>query len=488
MTTKSTNISPGGIISSRRATKLLQPTSEYSNHYSPLSYARVILFDTVQLNICLIAAILIKAYWTSNPDVLHSLPVFLLLSNGLWILVASYSDIYNGFDQSVPSLKIKDLFTGSLIYFGVLSMLYEFILPDLFDFHFLLGALIAFLIIGGIAHYWFRAYYKDKAQMLLYAVSGGTQRDIEQLEYSLKEAYGLNISCAGRFGNTMVEGVHDLGGYDYIMPYLKTNADSINTFIYLDSQLNETEVQKIVRLCRSRFIEFEAISSAFRFFDKGAQVEQLAQLPIFRRKQEPLCRVKNKILKRIMDIIFSSLVILLVFPWLFPFIALLIKLESSGPVFFTQERTGYWNRPFKLLKFRTMRINAESDQRQATKNDDRITAIGAFLRKTSLDEFPQFLNVLRGEMSIVGPRPHMLEHTKDYAKLISTYMIRHEVKPGITGWAQVSGWRGPTEEVYQMEKRVEHDVQYIEGWSFWFDCKCIALTVLQMVKGEENAF
>lgn len=486
MSIKTNDIRPG-VLSSRRMTQLYQERNKYSARSFHLNYARVVLFDAVLLNVCLITAIALNAYWTSHSIALNSLTVFLILSNGLWILVASFTDIYSGFDQSVPSLKVRDLFSGSLIYFGALSLLYD-LLPNLFDFPFLLGALIAFLVIASAAHYGFRSYYKNKFNLLSYAVSGGSQKDIFHLEQSLKEAYGSNIFCVGRFGNSVVDGVRDLGDYRFIMPYIKANPDHIDTFIYMDSHLDDKEVQRIVQLCRSRFIEFEIISSAFRFFEKGAQVEQLAQLPIFRRKKEPLCLVKNKMLKRIFDIIFSSLVVLLIFPWLFPTIAILIKLQSPGPVFFSQDRTGYWNRPFKLLKFRTMRVNSESDKRQATKDDNRITPIGAFLRKTSLDEFPQFLNVLRGEMSIVGPRPHMLQHTKDYARLINTYMIRHEVKPGITGWAQVNGWRGPTVEVYQMKKRVEYDVQYIEGWSIWFDFKCIALTVLQMIRGEKNAF
>ncbi len=134
-----------------------------------------------------------------------------------------------------------------------------------------------------------------------------------------------------------------------------------------------------------------------------------------------------------------------------------------------------------------MFVNQECNAKQATRGDLRITKIGAFLRKTSLDELPQFINVLMGDMSVVGPRPHMLKHTEDYAKLISSFMIRHEVKPGITGWAQVSGWRGPTEEVYKMAKRVEYDVDYIEGWNFWFDCKCILLTMTNAFRGDANA-
>ena len=135
-----------------------------------------------------------------------------------------------------------------------------------------------------------------------------------------------------------------------------------------------------------------------------------------------------------------------------------------------------------------MRINADSDLRQALKSDSRITRIGAFLRKTSLDEFPQFINVLKGEMSIVGPRPHMLKHTEEYANLIDNFMVRHGVKPGITGWAQVNGFRGPTQTVGQMANRVTYDIEYIEDWSLWVDIKCVFFTVFNAIKGEENAF
>ena len=140
------------------------------------------------------------------------------------------------------------------------------------------------------------------------------------------------------------------------------------------------------------------------------------------------------------------------------------------------------------LKFRTMRVNNESDKLQATKGDPRITRIGEFLRKTSLDELPQFINVFKGEMSVVGPRPHMLKHTKDYSAIIDKYMVRHFIKPGLTGWAQVNGYRGETKELWQMEKRVEYDVWYIENWNFMLDMKIIFLTLIGIFKGDKNAF
>ena len=192
--------------------------------------------------------------------------------------------------------------------------------------------------------------------------------------------------------------------------------------------------------------------------------------------------------KRAFDMVFASLVVLLLLSWLVPLIALLIKLESKGPVLFKQLRTGKDGSPFYCFKFRSMYINTDADSRQASKGDSRITEVGAFLRRTSLDELPQFINVLRGEMSVVGPRPHMLRHTEDYSKTIHNFMDRHRVMPGITGLAQVTGYRGETTEVDSMVKRVNADIHYVRNWSFWLDVKIVVRTVGQILKGNENAF
>jgi putative colanic acid biosynthesis UDP-glucose lipid carrier transferase len=188
------------------------------------------------------------------------------------------------------------------------------------------------------------------------------------------------------------------------------------------------------------------------------------------------------------DCVFSLFVILFIFSWLFPILAVIIKLESRGPVFFTQIRSGRDNNPFKCYKFRSMRVNKDADHMQATRGDNRITPIGAFLRRTSLDELPQFFNVLIGNMSVVGPRPHMIKHTDQYSQLIDRFMVRHFLKPGITGWAQVKGLRGETKTVDAMLKRVEADVWYLENWSFLLDLKIIFLTMRNSFTGDENAF
>jgi len=212
------------------------------------------------------------------------------------------------------------------------------------------------------------------------------------------------------------------------------------------------------------------------------------EFPIITLRYEPLEVISNRLKKRLMDIVFSSLVIIFIMSWLYPLIGLLIKLQSKGPVLFKQLRSGRDDEAFWCYKFRSMTVNKDSDNKQATKNDVRITKIGAFLRKTSLDEMPQFFNVFFGHMSVVGPRPHMLKHTEEYKAIIGQFMVRHFMKPGITGWAQVNGYRGETKRQKDMENRVKYDIYYLEHWSTMLDVRIIFMTVINVLRGEENAF
>ena len=194
------------------------------------------------------------------------------------------------------------------------------------------------------------------------------------------------------------------------------------------------------------------------------------------------------IIKRAFDILFSSIVIVFVLSWLTPLIAILIKLESKGPVFFKQSRNGFNYKEFDCYKFRSMMPNEDAHLYQATRGDIRVTKVGKFIRKTSIDELPQFFNVLFGDMSVVGPRPHMVSHTDMYAKKIDKFMVRHFVKPGITGLAQVSGFRGEVESDIDIIGRVKYDIFYIENWSLLLDLKIIAQTFVNAVKGEDKAY
>ena len=209
---------------------------------------------------------------------------------------------------------------------------------------------------------------------------------------------------------------------------------------------------------------------------------------VLKPRNEPLQKSHNRLIKRVFDLFFSLLVVIFLLSWLFPILAFLIKKQSKGPILFKQLRTGKKNQPFWCYKFRSMRVNADSNSKQAQKDDDRVTPIGKFIRKTSLDELPQFFNVLLGDMSVVGPRPHMLKHTEEYNELIDDFMVRHFVKPGITGLAQVTGLRGETKEVEDMKRRVNADINYVLNWSVIEDLKIVFLTVIVTLKGDENAF
>ena len=208
------------------------------------------------------------------------------------------------------------------------------------------------------------------------------------------------------------------------------------------------------------------------------KVESARFFEMFNPQQIPLDDLTLRLKKRAFDVVFSSAVILFIFSWLLPLLSIIIKLNSKGPVFFVQQRTGINNKTFNCIKFRTMKVNHEADTKQAVKNDNRITSIGNFLRKYNIDELPQFFNVLVGNMSVVGPRPHMLKHTEQYSALIEYYKVRHFVKPGITGWAQVNGYRGLTDELWKMQKRVEYDMEYLESWNFLWDIKIIVMTLI----------
>ncbi|WP_432710384.1 undecaprenyl-phosphate glucose phosphotransferase, partial [Pedobacter sp.] len=248
------------------------------------------------------------------------------------------------------------------------------------------------------------------------------------------------------------------------------------------------KIDGLMRLADQELIHFKLVPNVKDYFRKKVNVKMMGHLPVMSPRSEPLENKTNKTVKRIFDVVFSLFAMIFIMSWMVPLMAFLIKRESKGPVFFKQLRSGKGNVPFYCYKFRSMTVNGDSDKMQARKNDARVTKIGAFMRKTSIDELPQFFNVLRGEMSVVGPRPHMLQHTQEYSALIDQFMVRHFVLPGITGWAQVNGYRGETREEGSMEARVEADIWYMENWSLLLDLKIAFLTVWQVFDGHKNAY
>lgn len=311
--------------------------------------------------------------------------------------------------------------------------------------------------------------------------SGAGVRLMQQLEQD--QGYGYHI--VGFFNDEPASEIPFYrGGIADVEQFVDENVvDEIYCAI---PENKRQELQKIINLAEKNAIDFFYVPQFSKYISRRFEIETFGTVPVMSIHPHPLQNPFNKAIKRGFDLLVSSIV-LLFSPILFLPIAIGVKLSSPGPVFFKQERTGYRGKSFNCLKFRSMRVNDKSDTQQATKDDPRKTKFGNFIRKTSLDELPQFINVFIGDMSIVGPRPHMVQQTQEYSELIDKYMLRHTIKPGITGWAQVNGFRGPTEELWKMEKRVELDAWYAENWNLMLDIKIMFLTVLNAIIGEKNA-
>ena len=304
------------------------------------------------------------------------------------------------------------------------------------------------------------------------------------------EQDGLNTQIIGFIEDE--RNISELSNY----PILSDIKDTLQTAKKLGAQEifstitpeQDNYIYDLMHESEKECIRFRIVPNLSLFITREVHIEYYGELPILSLRKEPLDDVGNRIKKRMLDIVVSLFVTVFILSWLIPIVGLLIFLESGRPIFFKQLRTGKNNKPFFCWKFRSMKKNGESDLKQATRNDSRITRIGKIIRKTSLDEFPQFLNVLKGEMSLVGPRPHMIKHTTDYSKLVDEYMIRQFIKPGITGWAQINGYRGEINNPEQIKMRVNKDLWYLENWTLWLDIKILFLTAYYVLRGDANAY
>ncbi|AMR34062.1 hypothetical protein A0256_22740 [Mucilaginibacter sp. PAMC 26640] len=285
-----------------------------------------------------------------------------------------------------------------------------------------------------------------------------------------------------------------LGGTDKIDEFIINNTLELDEIVVALPNNAHNKIKHIANLVGRNTIKLRIIPAYHELINSQYNVSIFNGFPMITLRHEPLDEIHLRSIKRVFDIIFSFFVLVLVCSWLFPIIAIAIKLTSKGPVFFVQERWGKKNAKIKCYKFRSMVVQtADADQKnskyqQAKRNDSRITKVGAFLRKTSLDEFPQFINVFLGSMSVVGPRPHPTPLNLESKEIIDNYLVRHSIKPGITGWAQVNGFRGETSDSSMMKARVNYDIWYIENWSLLLDLKIIFLTFWKTMVGDKNAF
>ncbi|GEQ84845.1 undecaprenyl-phosphate glucose phosphotransferase [Patiriisocius marinistellae] len=277
----------------------------------------------------------------------------------------------------------------------------------------------------------------------------------------------------------------------------KTSLDTIFSFIDKNEideiyasvgDLSEEKMAKLIEYSDNNLKILKFLPDNKEIYGKRLDFSYYGYLPVLSLRKIPMDEPFNKFIKRAFDIIMSLTVIVGILSWLTPILGILIKLESKGPVFFKQKRNGLDYKEFYCYKFRSMRPSPTAHLHQATKGDTRITKVGKIIRKTSMDELPQFINVLKGDMSVVGPRPHMVSHTHMYAERIDKFMVRHFIKPGITGLAQVSGYRGEVETDKDIINRVKYDIYYLENWSLIMDLKVVFQTVYNAIKGEEKAY
>lgn len=418
-------------------------------------------------------------------------PIVSSINKSLYLLHAAIAEIIaytlyskknHYFSTNYLSL-VKHISSRMVVFILILFVFAQVFLPKNYSSHFLIQYIGAFYMLKISVSFILYKYisYKRKHGKYLrnIAILGLRENDV-LFGYLIEKNPTLGLNLIGYIADTEDYDEGDqtiLGGIDEIET-LAMRYQIQKIFVTPSKHFEVENARKLLRVCnkvglKTRYVMMNTFWNERKVNDP----DFLNSLAIYNPQEIPLDNFNNRIIKRTFDILFSSLVILFLFSWLFPIIALLIKLDSKGPVFFQQDRTGIDNEIFNCLKFRTMQVNEDADSMQAVKNDMRISRVGAILRKYNLDELPQFFNVLFGEMSVVGPRPHMLKHTDQYSALINHYKVRHYVKPGVTGWAQVNGYRGLTDELWKMEKRVDFDMEYLKNWNFFWDLKIIYLTV-----------
>lgn len=451
----------------------------------------IAIIDLILLHFAiLVSEKLFNALPNSNTPLF--IPSFLILRVYiLWVLASLLFNLYRKLYQGNLPNFYRNSWRVFLLYFTLLSLY----ISEAYGFKFVFQFLI---IYSGIAS--FVLFLHRIAILLLKLVYYKTRKNKSKIGIIGFNTTGINL--AETFESDFMA-YHFEGILDEETPiFLEKKEARLAKITHL---IHESKLKNIseIYLCESPDL-LNSLSEIFKIAEKNCIKLKFIphmDLPpdekiigqrfenqiIYTRWNQPLEKLSNRILKRFFDVFFSLFVIIFILSWLYPLFGLLIKWQSPGPILFKQKRSGRNNQIFTCLKFRSMRINSESDEKMATFQDSRITPIGSFMRRTSLDELPQFLNVLKGEMTIVGPRPHMVNHTKQFNQVVENFMVRHFIKPGITGLAQISGLRGEI-TLKEWQNRINFDLEYLENWSIFLDIKICFLTLASMIKGDDNAY
>jgi len=450
---------------------MLFKQARYSGFITPLSY----VMDLLVVN--LFTFFLPINF--QNPILFHS---YISIA---WIILSFKNEFYEVYRYSKVVSILKKLFKQFVFFFLILYAFIGFFKQPLMS-RLALGKyfLLVFLGVGALKFLTYillmqyRSLWKGNTRNVV--VIGESKKAKQLIEiFDERKEFGYIFKRQFSPGD---QNFDLMSCFRYIV---NNNIDEIYCSVY---ELKDKELLAFINFADNNLKTLKFLPDYKNIFATKLKFEYYDYLPILSLRDIPLHNPFNALLKRSFDIVFSLVVIFGLLIWVGPILALLIRLESKGPIFFIQKRTGFDNKEFLCFKFRSMGMNDSADARQAGRNDMRVTKIGKFIRRTSIDELPQFYNVLFGNMSVVGPRPHMLKHTDEYAKRVDKYMLRHFVKPGITGLAQVKGYRGEIEKDSDIQNRIKFDIFYVENWSFLIDLKIIVQTVINAFSGEEKAY
>ncbi len=423
--------------------------------------------------------------------------LFMLFSIGFWYLLSQFSKLYadrrsNKFSEEIIFITYNTLLLSILL---SSTLFFIDINPPYTVGFFGTYLVYIFIAISTIKYLLRKSIHAALHQGKLYdkiLLVGSTPSAINYYE-TINKYYYYGYECVGIIDEqpAKINGCKYYGNIEALNNVLKTQA--IDEVVIALHNSDYSNIQRCMEVCDYHRTKVRILPDLQQYASSAIAVDNIGMMPTISVMELPLDQWQNRLLKRVFDIVFSLLVFLTVGIILFPLIALFIKLTSRGAVFFKQERWGLNNEKIICYKFRTMvqesvDVDADGKYQQATKNDPRITWIGKVLRKTNLDELPQFLNVLLGNMSVVGPRPHPTPLNIESMQTVENYMLRHIVLPGISGWAQVNGCRGETKNSGDMQRRVNFDLYYIHRWTFWLDCQIILQTVINIIRGDQNAY
>lgn len=456
-------------------------------------YVSSVITDFLLINLSFFLASLISH--TSDLSLEKNQPYLLLLIlNFAWFFYTNASDFYQEFLIRPFPIQIYNILKLSII-ISIFNILFLFIIKQqLYTRNFVVvnGLLIFFMIT--IRSIIFKAAFRalrNKGKSIRNLLIIGANKIGEKFREVITKNPGYGHRFVGFISNNSI-GDEIIGTFTDLDKIIKEkNVEDVVIALHADSGI---DLDEIVSICNKNAVKIHVIPDFVKFLSGRFQISSVSNIPVITVRDEPLNEFLRRFIKRVFDIFFSLMVIIFVLSWFMPLVALLIRLDSKGPALFIQERYGMRKKPFKCLKFRTLTYQKKTsvDFEPIVKKDPRVTRVGRVLRKTNLDELPQFINVFKGDMSVVGPRPLIRGVDQVYQRVFEDIKMRYNVRPGVTGWSQINGLRGEVadeeESKQHITEKMKFDLWYIENWSMKFDIQIILITIWQMIRGDTKGF